>query len=248
MTVVLEGGRAARIVNWGGDASSTDCIGLNGVVIGSQIHDQGIEETHILPEPRCFVAGALNAAPVGSYFLLRTLQPAGGPPLTLARQATRWLRYGSCILEEWSFGVRDEPFGEDYVPHYPEVVTDARTGAIEGPSELEGCIRAAMVDCEIDGDATRQAAEALDDGVLLATQLTRYAAPAVDFSEDGALSLEWKRDGRGVLIVAAGGGTPAYSVKAPGTFYTTLTEFGIGVALPPELAAALEDMSSGHAS
>jgi len=180
--------------------------------------------------------------------MLHTLRPAGSPPLTLRRLTVRWVRSGSCILEESPFGVRGEPSVEDYVSYCPEVVTDAWTGTVEAPSELEGRIRAARVDCEIDSDATRQAAEALDDGVLLAMHLTRYAAPAVDFSEDGALSLEWKQDGRGVLIVAAGGGTPAYSIKAPGAFYTTLTEFGIGAELPLKLAAALEEMSAGHAS
>lgn len=96
----------------------------------------------------------------------------------------------------------------------------------------------------VDEDSTQDAADALYDGLKFADLLASYAPPRVGFSTDGVLTLEWLRDGRGVLMTFPGGGTATYSTKAAGGFYSTLiTEFLISGGVPDELGTALEQLA-----
>jgi len=173
-----------------------------------QVFDQELDATRILAEPRRVVMGLHRAVLSGSYFVLRTVSPSGTMQPGFEARLMKWVRSGNCIIEELPFGIGGEAPVQDDVPDYLETGRAAGTGAADEASELASHIRAARSAREFDDDAVREADEALADGLVLARRFGRYAAPMVSFSEEGVLSLEWKHDGYGVLIVAAGGGEP----------------------------------------
>lgn len=86
--------------------------------------------------------------------------------------------------------------------------------------------------------------------VYQATEYTRQwlceRRPHVSVSDDGTVTLQWRRGGRGVLLIFTGDNTACYSLKPPGGFYATNgASVPIGRELPDDVMAAIEEIERG---
>lgn len=90
--------------------------------------------------------------------------------------------------------------------------------------------------------AAQVAQGAADDACRLAVREQVRMADTIDFSEEGLLSLEWKSDRGGVLLVFSGDGEASYSAKEAGELYVSIAHFGVDSGLPAKARDALDGL------
>jgi hypothetical protein len=124
-------------------------------------------------------------------------------------------------------------------------ISETRPSKVDAKNEPRLSVRivSAFSNAKLDDDATECAARARDEAVGFADREIPFARPAVDVSEDGVVTLQWRGGDSGVMLVFIGDGTLAYSVKnADSTYGAGVRELPITNVLPKTLRAAIEQL------
>jgi hypothetical protein len=108
---------------------------------------------------------------------------------------------------------------------------------------LERLVNEERLASQIDDDCVDYADAAVRDALTLVGRSNLSGAENVFVSEDGILSIQWRRGGFGVVMVFAGDGTAAISTAAPGKLYSqSPTRFPIIDGIPLGFLIALQQL------
>jgi hypothetical protein len=103
-------------------------------------------------------------------------------------------------------------------------------------SSLAGRIQRLRDDVFLEPASEKQADAAISDAVEFVQRELPDGRPRVQLTEDGVITLQWRNEDVGVLMVFAGGGTVTYSIRTPGTSYASgARELSLQSPLPDEL-------------
>ena len=108
-------------------------------------------------------------------------------------------------------------------------------------SRLAKKIRAVYEIAELEKDAAEPARRAVNDAIKFVDFNLPGGEPLVMLSDDGVLSLQWRRGERGVMLLFPGDGTGTYSIKEPGGSYAIgARDFPLEAGLVEEVRAAID--------
>jgi hypothetical protein len=109
-------------------------------------------------------------------------------------------------------------------------------------SGLGDRIRAVYESTTLDEDALELARRAVNDAIAFVDYNLPEGTPIVMLSDDGVLTLQWRLDDRGVMIVFTGDGTGTYSIKEPAGYYAVgAKEFSLVEGLDEQIRAAIHN-------
>jgi hypothetical protein len=95
----------------------------------------------------------------------------------------------------------------------------------------------------IEEDAREIAKAAVADAKGFSVRHRFASDPIILVSDDGVLTLQWRRENRGVMVIFTGDHTATYSVKEPGGYYASNgQEFDLAGALPVDLRRAIDSL------
>lgn len=107
------------------------------------------------------------------------------------------------------------------------------------PSKLGERIDAARAVATVEPEAIVTADSAARDAKYLVDRATLGGEPRIMFAEDGILTMQWQRDGYGVVLLFAGDGEASIAFKKPGQLYA---QNGIDIKVTGELPGAFHDV------
>jgi hypothetical protein len=110
----------------------------------------------------------------------------------------------------------------------------------DAPSQLANAITAAHDATVFDPEEADVARAALADAKRFVNAYLPDAEPSILWSDDGLLTLQWRKDRRGLIVIFPGDNTATYSIKEPGGFYSANgREFPVTAGLPAEISKFL---------
>lgn len=119
-------------------------------------------------------------------------------------------------------------------------VLGAQTDLRQGSSEAtKGAVAAAYAAAHFDEDAEAVADPAMQDALRLLWNNDLKGEPAVLFSEDGLLTLEWHRAGLGAILLFSGDKSVSIAFRRPGVGYA---ENGLHAPVDGDLPLAFHKM------
>jgi hypothetical protein len=105
-------------------------------------------------------------------------------------------------------------------------------------SALSKRIATALTGARVDDEAVDIAKAAAADASTIANRLALPGTARVMFSSDGLLTLQWRREDRGVALLFAGDKTASIAFKRPGQLYA---ENGLEVRIDEDMPAEFFD-------
>lgn len=109
-------------------------------------------------------------------------------------------------------------------------------------SVLADRIRAVYESTTLDEDFREPARRAVNDAIAFVDFNLPEGTPIVMLSDDGVLTLQWRLDDCGVMIVFTGDGTGTYSIKEPGGYYAVgAKEFNLAEGLDEQIRTAIRN-------
>jgi hypothetical protein len=198
--------------------------------------------------------------------LVQVLPPTAPPPLVTARKEMglqfKWQSIrGSLILDiikpnHISVERLDQVFRasidfSDIVDIFWDWFKDPRAGFIpkaQGAfgsfgSNLASAIEALLPKTAVGPECEADARSAVADAAQFARTALPDSDPEKELTDEGILTLQWKKDQSGLILVFTGDGTGTYSVKQPGSWYAaSAEEFQLTDGLPPPAQKALDEI------
>jgi hypothetical protein len=127
---------------------------------------------------------------------------------------------------------------------YDQMVTAAARFAYFDPAVAQANalgqrISAEFAKAAIDADAADAAKAAVADALAVVGRTQLAGSPRIMFSREGVLTLQWKRDDRGVALLFAGDKAASIAFKRPGQLYA---ENGLEAPIDEDLPKAFLDV------
>jgi hypothetical protein len=98
---------------------------------------------------------------------------------------------------------------------------------------------------DLDEEAAETARSVVGDARRFVAAHLPHAEPRVLLSDDGVLTLQWRKDDRGLIMIFSGDGTATFSIREPGGFYSTNgIEFHLSEGLPVAVTEFTDSLKS----